>query len=209
MNRSDSPTSERILMVEGQDDRHVIRHIVNRSQLQLNFSISDREGIELLLEDIPLEVREPSREVVGIIVDGDTNLSSRWNAVRDRLLSEGLDVPSEPDPDGTIIPETEDLPRVGIWLMPDNQSPGELEDFVARMIPDDDPVWPLSEDYIEGIPFADRKFAENKTQRAKVHAWLAAREDPRQMGQAIRARDLEIDGELCEKFVDWLRRLFG
>lgn len=208
MNRSDSPTSERILMVEGQDDRHVISHIVNRSQLGLNFSISDREGIELLLEDIPLEVREPSREVVGIIVDGDTNLSSRWNAVRDRLLSEGFDVPSQPDPDGTIIPETDDLPRVGIWLMPDNQSTGELEDFVARMIPSDDAVWPLSVDYIEGIPIADRKFAENKTQRAKVHAWLAAREDPRQMGQAIRARDLEVDGELCQKFVDWLRRLF-
>lgn len=195
-------------MVEGQDDRHVISHIVNRSQLGLNFSISDREGIELLLEDIPLEVREPSREVVGIIVDGDTNLSSRWNAVRDRLLSEGFDVPSQPDADGTIIPETDDLPRVGIWLMPDNQSTGELEDFVARMIPSDDAVWPLSVDYIEGIPIADRKFAENKTQRAKVHAWLAAREDPRQMGQAIRARDLEVDGELCQKFVDWLRRLF-
>ena len=111
--------------------------------------------------------------------------------------------------DGTVIPETEDLPRVGIWLMPDNQSTGELEDFVARMIPGDDPVWPLSEDYIEGIPSEDRKFAQSKTQRAKVHAWLAAREDPRQMGQAIRARDLEVNGELCEKFVSWLRRLFG
>lgn len=118
-------------------------------------------------------------------------------------------MPGSPDLSGIIIPETDDLPRVGVWLMPDNQSTGELEDFVSEMIPSDDAVWPLSEDYIEGIPLADRKFAENKTQRAKVHAWLAAREDPRQMGQAIRARDLEVNGELCDKFVAWLRRLFG
>ena len=66
---------------------------------------------------------------------------------------------ARPDRDGTIILETEDLPRVGVWLMPDNESAGELEDFVARMIPGDDPVWPLSESYIEGIPLVDRKFA--------------------------------------------------
>ena len=209
MNRPGSPTTVRILMVEGQDDRHVISHIVNRSQLELNFSISDREGIELLLEDIPLEVRASERVAVGIVVDRDTDPSSNWDAVRDPLLDEGFGVPRQPDPDGTIIPETDDLPRVGIWLMPDNQSTGELEDFVSEMIPDDDPVWPLSQDYIDGIPTADRKFTENKIQRAKVHAWLAAREDPRQMGQAIRARDLDVNGELCQKFVDWIRRLFG
>ena len=83
------------------------------------------------------------------------------------------------------------MPRVGIWLMPDNQSLGELEDFVAQMIPDNDPVWPLSQDYISRIPEEHREFAENKTSTAEVYAWLATREDPRQMGAAIGARDLE------------------
>ena len=101
------------------------------------------------------------------------------------------------------------MPRVGVWLMPDNQSPGELEDFVAQMIPDGDPVWPLSQDYIDGIPVSDRKFAHGKTLRAKIHAWLAAREDPRQMGLAIRARDLDIGGDLCTRFTAWLDMLFG
>ncbi len=93
--------------------------------------------------------------------------------------------------------------------MPDNVSPGELEDFVAQMIPGTDPVWPLSQDYIEGIPPKDRRFAEGKTLRAKVHAWLATREDPRQMGSAIGAGDLQVDGDLCKRFICWLKRLFG
>ena len=70
-------------------------------------------------------------------------------------------------------------------------------------------MWPLSNRYIEEIPTEDRKFIESKTQRAKLHAWLAAREDPRQMGLAIKTKDLEIDGPLCQKFVVWLTKLFG
>ena len=69
-------------------------------------------------------------------------------------------------------------PASGIWLMPDNKSPGELEDFIASMIPSEDPVWPLSKDYIDAIPEEHREFKEGKIQRAKVHAWLAAREEP-------------------------------
>ena len=100
------------------------------------------------------------------------------------------------------------MPRIGIWLMPDNQSPGELEDFVAQMIPGSDPVWPLSQDYIDGIPVRNRKFTHSKTLRAKIYSWLASREDPRQMGLAIRALDLDIDGDLCTRFSNWLNRLF-
>ena len=53
------------------------------------------------------------------------------------------------------------------------------------------------------------KFASGKTLRAKIHAWLAARDRPRQMGAAIEALDLDIDGDLCTRFTDWLGRLFA
>ncbi len=92
--------------------------------------------------------------------------------------------------------------------MPDNQSPGELEDFIVKMIPDGDPVWPRSKAYINGIPEEDREFKEGKILRAKVHAWLATREEPRKMGLAIKAKDLDIDGGTCASFVAWLRELF-
>ena len=209
MNRYLSESSSRILLGEGTDDERVIYQICERSVPERSFSISVTGGVSQLFRSMELLVMDQEMEVVGVIVDRDRDLSSRWDAVRNRLVDEGFNPPPQPEPDGTIITETEDLPRVGVWLMPDNQSTGELEDFVARMIPDNDPVWPLSDNYIEGIPLSDRKFTETKTQRVKVHAWLAAREDPRQMGQAIRAMDLDVNGELCEKFVAWLRRLFG
>ena len=90
--------------------------------------------------------------------------------------------------------------------MPNNHSVGELEDFVVQMIPPNDKVWPLAQCYIDRIP--NPLFSASKTLRAQLHAWLAAREDPRQMGLAIRAKDLDVDGELCQRFVVWLARLF-
>lgn len=159
-----------------------------------------------MLPSIGPEIKVPSRQVVGLLVDANNDLAARWDAVTKRLRDENIKVPEHPDPTGTLI-DTKGKPRVGIWLMPDNESPGELENFVVQMIPREDPVWPLSRDYIDGIPQADRKFSATK--KAQLYAWLAARKEPRLMGWAIRDRDLGIDGDLSQKFVDWLARLFG
>ena len=135
-----------------------------------------------------------------------TTLKDRWRAVKNRLNSAQVDSPDKPPPSGMI---TGQIPRIGVWMMPDNLLPGELEDFIEKMIPPADPVWPLSQSYIDGIPSANRKFAQGKTLRAKVHAWLAAREDPRPMGTAIRARDLDVNVPIGVAFLAWLDQLFN
>lgn len=197
--------NDRVLLVEGTDDEHVVRHLRHRHRAMPQFSIRNKEGIEKLLDDIGLEILAPGRKAIGIIVDANDDLDARWDAVTNRLREENIEVPSSPDPTGTIISST---PRVGLWFMPDNTSPGELENFVSEMIPHDDPIWPRSQSYIDDIPESDRKFTEKKILRAKVHAWLATREDPRPMGTAIRARDLHIDGTLSTTFAKWLQQLF-
>ena len=205
MNNPNTPVPNRILLVEGRNDKHVVRHIRDRHPSAPSFDIVDKDGIDGVLESISGEIKVSGRLVVGILVDANSTLMDRWRAVRDRIMKENIQVPTNPNPDGTIIDGT---PRVGIWLMPDNESSGELEDFVKQMIPTDDPVWPLSQRYIDGIPQANRKFADHKKLRAQLYAWLATREDPRQMGLAIKARDLNMDGILCKKFVVWLMALF-
>ena len=201
-----SSSPDRILLVEGQDDKHVIWHLHDRHQLASTFSISDKGSISELLDSITPEIKTPGRRAIGILVDANDDLQARWNAMTGQLRKANIQAPSSPNPAGTII---DGRPRVGIWLMPDNTASGELEDFVIQMIPAGDSVWPLSQGYIDGIPQTERKFSEGKTQRAKLHAWLAAREDPRKMGLAIGARDLDISGTLCQNFLAWLTKLFA
>ena len=200
--------NDRVLLVEGQDDEHVVRHLCLRSQPMPPFHIENKLNVDTLLDSIKQEVRVPGRKAVGILVDANDDLNARWSAVANRLREGNIDVPRTPEPTGTLIEGTSRIPRVGIWLMPDNTSPGELENFVSEMIPNDDPVWPRSQSYIDAIPEDDRKFIEKKVPRAKVHAWLATREEPRKMGVAIRAQDLRVDGPLSTAFANWLQQLF-
>ena len=48
--------NDRVLLVEGQDDKHIVRHLRNRHQAIPEFCIRDKGGIEGLLEDIGLEM---------------------------------------------------------------------------------------------------------------------------------------------------------
>ena len=201
-----SGPENRILLVEGQNDKHVVLQICNRHLAVPDFYIRDAGGINELLGAIVPAHRTPGREVLGILADTDDMLQSRWDEVAYRLNGVGITLPMKPDPEGTIVDGVR--PRVGVWLMPDNTNNGEVEDFVSQMIPDGDPVWPLARNYIDGIPTVDRKFASGKTARARIYAWLAARAEPRMMGSAISSHDLKVDGELCRKFVAWLTRLF-
>ena len=209
MARPAGPPPTRVLLVEGQDDELLVRYIRERCAANSSFSTIVKGGVDELLKSIRQEARVFGRQNLGILLDANTDPAGRWNAVKDRFASANVRLPDSPNASGTIVDgrPRERLPRVGVWLMPDNSSPGELEDFIAQMIPCGDPVWPLSQSYIEGIPKQERKFREYKILSAQMHAWLAARAKPRLMG-AIRARELDVDGPLCQRFVVWLERLF-
>ena len=194
-----------VLLVEGRDDRSVVAALCERVRFEPEFLIKEKQGVDTLIRSLDTEAMTTGLLAMGVIVDANDSVESRWQAVSGSLAEAGIRLPAAPEQSGTIV---DGEPRVGIWLMPHNQSPGELEDFVEKMIPPADLVWPRAQSYIDGIPESDRKFAPGKILRARVHAWLAAREEPRQMGQAVMARDLNVDVAICQEFLCWLRRLF-
>ena len=202
---------EHLLLVEGEDDAHVVRQLCNRHESIPQFSIRGTGGIEKLLEAIGPALIPRERKAVGILVDADDNLEDRWDDLTSRLNEEGIGIPANPGPNGTIMDARKEMGnslRIGIWVMPNNESPGEIEDFVADMIPTDDPIWPLSQSYVDGIPTGHRRFRPGKLLRAKVYSWLATREIPGRMGAAIGAGELTVDSETARRFVGWLRELF-
>ena len=219
MNARTLSPEKRALLVEGQDDRHVAWQIYDayhRHEEIPEFGVIDKANLNELLKSVPGEIRAPGRVAIGIVVDADEDPERRWNEVVGCLQRAVKDFPcklSSADvgrlcvrrPGGTILPSS---PRVGVWMMPDNESTGELEDFVALMIPEDDEIWPLATRYIEDIPHSERKFRSNKMLKAKLFAWLASRKEPGRMGAAIGAGDLLVDGAQTGNFVGWLRGLF-
>ena len=83
LNNSDA--SPRVLIVEGQDDEHVVRHPRERNLPMPEFGIIDRKSISNLLRAIEADVLATGRTAIGILVDADESPERRWQAVTDRL----------------------------------------------------------------------------------------------------------------------------
>ena len=203
---SSAEPAANVLLIEGPDDKHVVWHLRCKLAPRLRFDCLDKEGYPQLLRAIPVEMKAPGRQAVGVLMDADDDVAARWRAIRNRVTNTSGTFPTAPLLGGTILPGK---PRVGIWLMPDNQNTGQLEDFVLQLLPAEDPVWPLAERFVDGIPEVHREFRSQKERRAKIHAWLATRERPRQMGAAIGAGSLNATAPAAEALVDWLTALFG
>ncbi len=205
----------RQLLVEGKNDRHVIWALCNQYQLPEIFSVEvpeedGTEGIEALLAGLPARLDESKLQTLGIVVDADRDLAARWQAVRDRLIASGYhNIPKVPPAEGWVDAPS-DRPRVGVWLMPNNQLPGMLEDFVAHLIPSNDALRPKAEAILQEIEEAGLNcYTSVHRPKALIHTWLAWQETPGMpMGQAITARVLSHESPIAIAFVAWLQHLF-
>lgn len=202
----------RVLLVEGVDNKHVVRHLCDhQDQPDMPvFDILDKNGFSNLSRAIGPEIKAPGRLAIGILADANDDPSARRQEIADKLRKAGIETPDWPEaPGGVVAAGVVGRPRVGVWLMPDNRSQGELEDFVAQLIPAGDPVWPLAERYVSDIPPDARRFKPGKSLRARIHAWLATRAEPRKMGEALGVGDLDATAPLATTFAEWLRAVFG
>ena len=205
--------AKKILLVEGSDDEFVLKHLCgNRGGPRLD-EVKSRGGVDELLGSFPVHLKaSEDGDIVGMVIDADTDLSARWQSLRNRLILVGYPgVPENPSPDGTILDPPADalLPRVGVWIMPDNQTTGILEDFLRFLVPSESPLFRHVQSSVAAIPEAERRFTHLAEPKAIIHTWLAWQEEPsKPLGTAITARYLDPDVAQVDVLVSWLKRLF-
>jgi hypothetical protein len=204
--------SQKVLLVEGDDDQHVVWSLCKARELPECFAVEVKRGKDALLRGLPGYLKDPlAYPVVGILLDADERIESTWDAVAGRLRGAGYPLPSSPHTAGMVLDHPDsDGPRVGVWLMPDNRLPGMLEDFVRLLIPAGDALAPEAEralQVIEGQRL--QRYASQHRPKAFVHTWLAWQEEPgKPMGLAITKRYLDPTSPQADVFVAWLCRLF-
>lgn len=200
--------NDSVLLVEGQDDKHVATNLLFAHHLDSRFVVKDKEGIDNLTTSLPIELRASELKRIGVVVDADSALGDRWATLRSILTKAGYaSLPKSPLEAGTVIRQG-GLPTVGIWLMPNNHDAGMLEDFVALLVPQDDPLLPRASAAVDAIPSNDRRFAELHRSKAVIHTWLAWQSEPGvRMGAAVTRKYLEPGAPTALAFVAWLNKL--
>lgn len=209
----------KVLLVEGVNDIHVFANLCKYHNIPLAFDIERLIGETTdydVFDTIAIRLKA-NVECLGIVLDADLNLSGKWMALRDRLQKRGYrNIPTAPTSGGTIV-RNEGLPDVGIWLMPNNELPGELEDFLAMLVPNrqTNRLWNKAESCVneilqmESLPDNEQRFPAQDRSKALLHTWLAWQKEPgKPPGQAIWARYFDADAADALVLMQWIRTLF-
>ena len=204
---------KRILLVEGIDDQHVMNRICESRGIPGFDEVTQLGGVEELLSHIPVRLLSNAAEdeIIAVVIDADEDLESRWQSVRDRFAEAEYDnLPGQPDPNGTIFnpPLGSWLPRAGVWLMPDNRTPGILEDFLRFLVPQPSALFDHAVASVDSIP--NPLFRPVDEPKALLYTWLAWQETPgRPFGTALTAHFLDSGAPEVDRLVSWLERLFS
>lgn len=200
-----------VLYVESPNDEHVCYALCEHYAVPETFTVQAKKGLGDILKTLRVELKKEDEDrlsTIGIVVDADDNPDARWRELVRIFQRAGYtNLPEHPDAAGTVIVQT-DRPALGIWMMPDNQRSGELEDFIAGLVPIDDGLWSHAGAVLQQLP--ERRFRDDDGRKAQVHTWLAWQAEPgRPMGHAIGRGYLDPTAPSAAQFVAWVRRVFA
>ena len=229
------------LFVEGKTDKYVVLQLLKNhglfaqdgdqrsadpTQVQLVVSVvkpnQESSGSKSeLLEDLSQRVRSPKSSAIGYIFDADDlaltnnewNLQRTWTAIRDRLAKPPTLVtsPDQIPVEGFVGKHSKTGTPIGVWLMPDNQRDGSVEDFLRELIVDSDSIAPFAESSTRlAKDKHGAKFEEKDFKKAVIETWLAWQEEPGMtFGTAFQKDCLQKNKPLAERFVAWVRNLIA
>jgi|WetSurMetagenome_2_1015567.scaffolds.fasta_scaffold22056_3 hypothetical protein len=212
---------EKILLVEGKDDAYVSAELCRIYDLPSKyFCIQDCKSNSKLLSKINGLLRASEKpKIVGIVLDADESVEKRWQQITKKLTDISLNykIPKDINSKGTIIEainsDEEEFPKIGIWIMPNNEKEGMLEDFLMEMAE--------QSNYKGGIQYAKEcvenakeknftSFKDVHKSKAIVHTYLAWHNEPSfTFGNAIKEKEgLNPNIPPVQDFIDWLKNLF-
>jgi hypothetical protein len=170
----------------------------------------DTEITNLLkLHALKAEFQASERKALGIVVDAETNLASIWNRVVPFVQATFQDAGDELPPDGLVLADANGR-RFGIWVMPDNRSPGMLEDFLRHLVPDESSaIWRFATECVDVARARGALCHEIHLPKARLHTYLAWENPPgERIGTAISKKFLNPHAQTALTFVTWFKRLY-
>src|ERR1700753_428540 len=106
------------LLVEENDDQHVVWALCQRFEIEETFDVIDCEGVDNLLNQVPVRTKQSGIEAIGIVIDADSNISTRWQTISILLTRLGCVIPHDIPKTGLIV--SNDDMKFGVWIMPNN-----------------------------------------------------------------------------------------
>ena len=206
-----------MLIVEGSDDLYAVvqlmaAHVnwpdgINNAPVYVKVM----GGVEKMLEHSSLtaNLKTPRLRSLCFLLDADEELTNRYRRIRRACLDEFPSFPEEISQNG-VISENSDGKRVGVWIMPDNNSPGDLETFLSLLVPStSENLWDHARNSVSIARTIGSTCRDAHLPKAHLYTWLAWQDPPQSSpGRAIIKKDLDPMSPNSTIFVKWFRDLY-
>jgi hypothetical protein len=211
--------SQSKLIVEGQADTLFFEALIEKEQLSIE--IEPRYGvtkIPTLLSRLFKNLQDGTLEHLGIVADADYTtpkgvggFNNRWQQLTQPLKEMGYEITAPPSQKsvGNIFTHDDGLPPVGLWIMPDHQNDGMLEDLIKQSV--------YGQEQLSLLQMATRclnqlpvtLFKPHHHTKASVYTWLAWQKRPGQaLVSTINADLINRQSPEMQAFIGWLRGVF-
>ena len=196
------------LLVEGNDDQHVIWALCEKFKVPETFDVINCDGIDNLFKQIPARLKQSQLEALAIIIDADTEIKNRWETIKSVFSKQEITLPNEIPGEGLIF-KINHL-TISVWVMPNNELNGMLEDFISFLIPKEDKLLQVANQTLNAIEKEKlNNYIPAHKSKALIHTWLSWQGDPgTPMGLAITKKFLTTEEENCNKLLNWLSTSF-
>ena len=202
------------LITEGKTDRTLLESLLDHKTRGIDIprlapkDDPDAGGYEWLVKVGNLDAfLATDSERFGIIVDADLNASDKWRSLRDRLISYGFDesqLPASIGADGLAMTFQAKRP-LGVWIMPDNLSQGNVEDFFTKLIKPGDQLLDQAKKCVGGLP--GQLLPDTGRSKAVYRTWLAWQKGGDGMSPQTAFHANRYDAAKAEAFLAWIDRL--
>jgi hypothetical protein len=197
-----------VLLLEGNDDCNIVEKFRKDNDIQSNFGFCNCKNDNQLLAKLDALLRESRQpEVIGVILDADNGINVRYQSIKN-IVEDFYTLPDNMPKEGLIHNEKE-LPKLGIWIMPNNKDNGALEEFYLELAAD------IDTDFINNVikQAEDKNLTSFKKQhknKAIMHTYFAWQDKPgTPLYSAINKIALDNDKDIAKAFKKWLTDLFN
>jgi hypothetical protein len=160
----------------------------------------EKLNLEKKIEILPKMDGFPSVKSIGLVRDADENFGRAFTSLVDALKNANI-----PQPQKAMV-FTDTNPRVGIFITPDNQNLGSLEDLCLNSVAGD-PALSCANDYLDCLKKTKNAEHPHKA-KALVQVYLAKEDDGDiHMGTASEKGVWKLESPAFRQIIDFVKML--
>ncbi len=197
-----------VLLLEGSDDCNIISKFCEDNAIRADFGFCNCGDDNQVLHKLnALLKKSDPPEVIGVILDADQNIDERYQEIKAKV-ADFYKLPKNMPKDGLVHLE-KGLPKLGIWIMPNNQDNGALEEFYLELATDIDTAF-INNTIQEAEKKELTSFKSQHRKKAIMHTYFAWQDTPGMpLHAAINKIVLDNNAEIAHVFKGWLISLFN